>query len=72
MEDGRDSKVYTDENGDQWLMNDGKLVRDERGNLVPTLHSRKVSEPGEFTTYDSSNGHCALCGSLTCSGNCFK
>jgi len=25
-----------------------------------------------FTTYDTSQGRCGLCGSSTCSGTCFK
>lgn len=25
-----------------------------------------------FTVYDDSEGHCPLCGRLTCRGGCFK
>lgn len=34
--------------------------------------SKVVSKPGEFTVYDASKGHCPLCGSISCSGTCFK
>ena len=34
--------------------------------------SEKISKDGEFTVYDSSQGHCALCGRLGCGGWCFK
>ena len=34
--------------------------------------SQKISKDGEFTTFDTSRGHCGLCGSLTCRGTCFK
>lgn len=73
MEDGRDCRTYTDENGDQWLTDEnGKLLKDERGDNIPTMYSRKNSKDGEFTTYDTSQGHCALCGSIRCNGGCFK
>lgn len=52
---------------------DGKrYVLDEAGNRRPPMQSERDSEPGEFATYDSSQGHCGLCGSLTCNGGCFK
>jgi hypothetical protein len=25
-----------------------------------------------FTTYDTSHGHCAFCGSISCNGRCFR
>lgn len=34
--------------------------------------SQKISKDGEFTTFDTSRGHCGLCGSFTCRGTCFK
>lgn len=34
--------------------------------------SEKISKDGEFTTYDTSNGNCGLCGRLGCHGGCFK
>jgi hypothetical protein len=35
-------------------------------------YSRVTSNPGQFTIYDNSQGHCALCGRMGCSGSCFK
>ena len=29
-------------------------------------------EKSSFTSYDTRNGQCGLCGSFHCSGNCFK
>jgi len=74
MQDPRDNRIYTDENGDQWLTDEnGKALTDERGrNIPPTTQSQKISKDGEFTIYDDSRGHCALCGSLYCRGGCFK
>lgn len=66
-------RVYTDESGARWLLgDDGKVVRDEHGDRVPAMQSLPVSKPGKFTIYDTSQGHCALCGRLTCNGGCFK
>ncbi len=73
MEDGRDNRIKVDEDGKRWLTDEnGKLLKDERGNNIPPSTSRVVSNPGEFTIFDSSQGHCALCGSISCRGNCFK
>lgn len=58
-------KIHYDENGKAYVL-------DEKGNRLPPMQSSKISGPGEFTIYDASEGHCALCGSLTCNGNCFK
>jgi hypothetical protein len=38
---------------------------------IPMQTKRKAVTSG-FTHYDTSNGHCAFCGSLTCNGGCFK
>jgi len=73
MQDGRDNRIHIDENGDRWLTDkNGNLLRDERGNKITPQQSEPISKPGEFTLYDNSRGHCALCGSLNCIGNCFK
>ena len=70
MEDARDNKIYVDENGESWLTNEnGQLLKDERGNNIPPMYSTKKDD--DFG-YDNSRGHCFFCGSLTCSGNCFK
>ena len=68
-----DNRTYTDENGDQWLTDkNGRLLKDERGRDIPSRQSKKISKDGEFNIYDSSRGHCALCGDLYCRGGCFK
>ena len=43
----------------------------DKGEWVP-LVSHVISKPGEFTIHDESQGHCGLCGSIRCRGNCFK
>ena len=57
-------QTVTDENG--------KLMTDESGNLIPPQQSKVISKDGEFTLFDGSKGHCELCGKLTCRGECFK
>jgi len=32
----------------------------------------KENNDSNFTTYDSSHGHCSLCERLGCRGDCFK
>lgn len=49
-----------------------RYVLDEAGNRRPPMQSELISKPGEFGVYDTSEGHCALCGSLSCNGGCFK
>jgi hypothetical protein len=36
------------------------------------FYSEITSKPGKFTVHDTSKGHCGLCGSVRCKGNCFK
>lgn len=68
---GRRVKIADD--GRQYLIDqDGNFLLDEHGKRIPPLQSQVVSEPGEFTVFDDSQGHCALCGKLTCRGGCFK
>lgn len=55
--------IYHDKWGDEYVL-------DERGNRRPPMQSKRM--PGEFVHYDSSQGHCGLCGRLTCNGGCFK
>lgn len=65
--------IFTDVNGDKWLIDsEGELLRDENGNKIPAQKGECISKPGEFTHYDTSGGHCGLCGRLRCSGTCFK
>ena len=71
--DGRDDKVYVDENGDEWLRGeDGRLLKDENGDNIPPTYTSKKDTSSNFSTYDTSGGHCAFCGSIRCSGTCFK
>lgn len=52
---------------------DGKpYVLDENGNKRPPLRSAKEPSSSGFTTYDTSQGHCGLCGSISCRGSCFR
>lgn len=64
--------IHTDENGKRWLTNDKGEVLTDRGEKVPVMQSQIVTAEGEFTLYDTSQGHCAMCGRLTCHGQCFK
>jgi hypothetical protein len=58
--------IHYDEFGTEYVL-------DEAGNKMPPLTTNKIeSQTSGFTIYDSSRGHCALCGSLTCKGGCFK
>jgi len=70
--DGRDINWTSDESGKNWLVGeDGKFVY-VNGEKMPGP-ANKIPDPiSGFTTYDSSQGHCGLCGRLTCSGGCFK
>jgi len=53
-----------------------ELVYDEHGRAHPVLR-RQITKAGGggseyFPNFDTSHGHCGLCGSLSCNGNCFK
>lgn len=73
MEDPRDNRVHTDDNGDRWLTGEnGKLLKDENGNNIPPNKARVIGTSSGWTDYDTSQGHCGLCGKLSCRGNCFK
>ena len=41
------------------------------GDDVP-MQVQRDSKPGEFSTYPTNQGHCGLCGRLTCHGECFR
>lgn len=73
MQDGRDNRVFVDEDGKHWLTDgNGNLVKDEFGNNIPPTQMTKTQTSSGFTTYDTSQGHCPFCGRLTCRGSCFK
>lgn len=70
--DGRDVRHTTDRDGNTWLTDeDGRIVTDGSGNRIPG--PAEIENPGSsFPTYDTSRGHCGLCGRPTCNGGCFK
>jgi hypothetical protein len=71
--DDRDIRTRTDGDGRTWLIDkDGEYVKDEKGNKIPPMQLENDNKTAGFTTYDMSQGHCGLCGSLTCRGGCFK
>lgn len=71
MLDGRDRLYRVDRDGNTWITDrEGREVTDTFGNRIPGPPKRTVE--GGFATYDTSRGHCGLCGSLTCRGGCFK
>ncbi len=51
-----------------------EVVYDADGNPKTQLKQQiaKSETTSEFTVYDTSHGHCGLCGSLSCNGGCFK
>jgi len=67
------SNIQEDEDGHRYLVDDfGNPLLDEQGRRISPRQSKEISNPGEFTIYDSSEGHCSLCGSLYCNGGCFR
>lgn len=72
-QDLRDLNLHHDENGKTWLKGDnGELLKDDKGRNIPSSKASKINDGISFTTYDTSQGHCALCGDLYCRGGCFK
>lgn len=58
--------IYFDEFGEEYAL-------DADGNrIVPTQAAPMIDLVSNWTHYDTSRGHCGLCGSLTCRGSCFK
>lgn len=52
-----------------------ETVYDAEGKPVRRLRERireVVPNDSGFTTFDTSHGHCGLCGALGCHGSCFK
>lgn len=51
-----------------------EYVTDSEGNSVRRLKESAPKEKtsSEWTTYDTSHGHCGLCGSISCNYNCIK
>lgn len=59
------TKNYFDQFGEQW-----KITK--KGKLKKPMKTNKTETSSGFTTYDTSQGHCGLCGRLDCNGGCFK
>lgn len=61
--------IYHDKDGKEYVL-------DEVGNRRPPMRTQKLvsdhSDSGGWREYDSSQGHCGLCGSLTCRGWCVQ
>ncbi len=58
-------EIYHDKDGQEYIL-------DENGNKIPPLVTSKSTESNGWREYDTSQGHCGLCGRLTCNGTCFK
>ncbi len=57
---------HTDEDGKKWVV-------DEDGNkYIPEKTDIYTPSSSGWGEYDTSQGHCALCGRLACGGSCFK
>lgn len=73
MRDPRDNRIHTDDDGLEWLIDEhGMYLRDEKDNKIAPSQSKPSTNESGFTTYDSSRGHCGMCGSISCNGGCFK
>ena len=58
--------IHHDQYGNEYVL-------DENGNHRPPMKtSKQIENKSNFHTYDNSDGHCSLCGRLTCRENCFK
>jgi hypothetical protein len=62
---------YVDMYGQTWATDSNGQPLVINGERIPGKAEKKTTSSGG-TYYDSSRGHCGLCGRLTCSGNCFK
>ena len=65
MEDGRDTNIFYDEYGNRYSL-------DINGAKIPCAQSEVINTHSGWKEYDSSQGHCGLCGSLYCRGTCCK
>ena len=66
MSNTRDGEIiHHDDNGKEYVL-------DENGNKRPPMQTSKMHKTSGFTHFDTSQGHCGLCGSLNCRGSCFK
>jgi hypothetical protein len=58
-------EIHHDESGNRYVL-------DENGNRRPPMQAAETETHSGFTVYDSSQGHCGLCGRLDCRGGCFR
>lgn len=57
--------IHHDENGEEYTL-------DEMGNRRIPMQTIKMITDSKFITYNTSQGHCGLCGRLDCRGECFR
>lgn len=58
--------VYIDEHGKEYVL-------DESGNRIPPQQlTQSIRDSSGWLIYDDSQGHCGLCGRLTCKGYCIQ
>lgn len=61
-----EQKVYTDKDGKEYAI-------DAEGNHIPPMQLRTPKETSSgWDIYDTSQGHCAFCGRLSCRGYCMQ
>lgn len=59
-------QIYIDKDGKEYVL-------DELGNRVPPMQlTTPIRVESGWAEYDTSQGHCALCGRLTCRGYCVQ
>lgn len=51
---------------------DHEVEVDAKGRTRPAMQLKHSKQASGFTYFDSDQGHCCFCGSLTCNGGCFK
>ena len=61
----RGETVHVDEYGTEFVL-------DEKGNRRPPMYSKVVKESRDWPEYDTSQGHCGLCGRLGCREGCVQ
>lgn len=61
----RGERIHVDEYGNEFVL-------DEKGNRRPPMYSKIVKESCDWPEYDTTQGHCGLCGRLGCHSNCIQ